>query len=80
MIAWANQHFPSRNVTNLQDVADVFEQTEFNKEMDKIRETLYAETTTQWDAETFLKIFNKVTKQTKAKQRTQHEPLPKLYK
>ena len=80
LIAWANQHFPSRNVTNLQDVADVFEQTEFNKEMDKIRETLYAETTTQWDAETFLKIFNKVTKQTKAKQRTQHEPLPKLYK
>ena len=80
LIAWGSHQFPSRKVANLQDVADIFEMAEFNKELDKIREALYAETATQWNVDEFLNVFNKVEKQAKSKQRTYHEPLPKLYK
>jgi hypothetical protein len=52
----------------------------FNKELDKIRETLYADNEKNWDEKTFLDVFCKITCQLKKRKKTIHEPLPKLYK
>ncbi len=80
LLAWVQQEFPSRQITNLQDVADAFNYPPFNKELDKIRETLYAEDSADWDNKTFLDIFNHIASLNKKHTRTRHEPLPKLYK
>lgn len=80
LINWGQKHFPSRNITNLQDVADIFNNQVFNKEVEKIRETLYAENEKDWNADEFLNIFCKLSKQTKKHKRTTDEPLPRLYK
>ena len=80
LILWGQKHFPNRKVNNLQDVADIFNNPHFNRELEKIRETLYAENEKNWDSAEFLTIFCKLSKQIKAHQRTKDEPLPKLYK
>lgn len=80
LIAWGQQEFPRHKIANLQDVADIFNVAAFNKEMDKIRETLYAENEKDWDAKEFLEIFGKISKHIKKHKRTANEPLPKLYK
>ena len=80
LINWTSAHFPTRQIANLQDVSDIFQSEELNKELEKIREALYAETSSQWDEEAFLKVFKKISTKVKSHQRTQHDPLPKLYK
>ncbi len=80
LLVWVQQEFPSRQITNLQDVADAFNYQPLNKELDKIRETLYAENSADWDVESFLTVFNHVASLNKKHVRTNHEPLPKLYK
>ena len=80
LINWGQRHFPKRDITNLQDVADIFNNQHFNKELDKIREALYAESEKDWNSKEFLDTFCKLSKQIKKHQRTSHEPLPKLYK
>jgi len=80
LINWGQRHFPKRNITNLQDIADIFNNQHFNKELDKIREALYAENEKDWNSKEFLDTFCKLSKQIKKHQRTAHEPLPKLYK
>lgn len=80
LINWGQRNFPNRNITNLQDIADIFNNQSFNRELDKIRETLYAENEKDWNQKEFIEIFCKVSKNIKKHQRTTHEPLPKLYK
>ena len=80
LIVWGTTHFPQHSIVNLQDVADAFQSEAFNKEMDKLRETLYAESQAQWDSENFLKIFQQLSKKLGKQPRKNHEPLPKLYK
>ena len=78
---WSAAEFPRHKVANLQDVADIFQNAAFNKELDKLREALYAETAKDWDNKTFTEIFRKISKQAKKQQRRKtDEPLPKLYK
>ena len=80
LLAWAAEQFPRHHIANLQDVADIFNLPAFNKELDKLRETLYADSEHDWDDKTFLEVFGKISKQIKKHKRTTHEPLPKLYK
>ncbi len=80
LLAWAAAEFPERKITNLQDVADIFQNAAFNKELDKLRETLYAETSKDWDDKTFIDVFCKMAGHAKKHKRTTDEPLPKLYK
>lgn len=80
LLAWAAQQFPRHKITNLQDIADIFNLPAFNKELDKLRETLYADTEGNWDDKTFLEVFGRISKNIKKHKRTINEPLPKLYK
>ena len=81
LLLWSAAEFPRHKVANLQDVADIFQNAAFNKELDKLREALYAETAKDWDNKTFTEIFRKISKQAKKQQRRKtDEPLPKLYK
>ncbi len=80
LLLWAAQEFPRHKIANLQDVADIFDNQEFNKELDKIRETLYSEDSKDWDNKNFVEVFNKISKHIKKHKRSINEPLPKLYK
>ena len=80
LIVWGQKHFPSRHIANLQDVADIFDSSVFNRELDKIRETLYANTEKDWDEKAFLDVFCHMCKSVKKHAKKQKDPLPKLYK
>ena len=80
LILWAQHYFPNRQIANLQDVADVFDSAVFNRELDKIRETLYAQTEKDWDEKSFLNVFCNMCKSVKGHVKKQKPPLPKLYK
>ena len=80
LILWGQHHFPNRHVANLQDVADIFDSPIFNRELDKIRETLYAQTEKDWDEKAFLDVFCHMCKSVKKHVKKQKDPLPKLYK
>ena len=80
LIIWGQKHFPDKNIANLQDVADIFDSPAFNRELDKIRETLYANTEKDWDEKTFLDVFCTMCKSVKKHIKKYKEPLPKLYK
>lgn len=80
LLAWATAEFPRHNITNLQDIADIFDNLGFNKELDRLRETLYSDDTKDWDNKEFLQIFEQVSKHVKKHKKSPNEPLPKLYK
>ena len=80
LILWAQHYFPNQQIANLQDVADIFDSSVFNRELDKIRETLYANTEKDWDEKSFLDVFCSMCKSVKKHIKKYKEPLPKLYK
>lgn len=80
LLVWGQKQFPHHKINNLQDLADIFDDMEFNKELDKIRETLYANDEKDWDPKEFLEVFCKISRRVKKHKRTITEPLPKLYK
>lgn len=80
LIAWAQHYFPDHQIANLQDVSDIFDSSVFNRELDKIRETLYANTEKDWDEKVFLDVFCKMCKSVKKQAKKIKDPLPKLYK
>ena len=80
LIVWGQKHFPDKHIANLQDVADIFDSPVFNRELDKIRETLYANTENDWDDRSFLNVFCSMCKTVKKHVKKQKDPLPKLYK
>ena len=80
LLLWATSEFPRHKITNLQDVSDIFDNLSFNKELDKLRETLYSDDAKDWDNKEFLKNFEQISKHIKKHKRTKNEPLPKLYK
>lgn len=80
LILWGQHHFPHNHIANLQDVADIFDSPVFNRELDKIRETLYAQNEKDWDEKAFLDVFCQMCKTVKKRTKKQKEILPKLYK
>ena len=80
LIVWGQSHFPKRQIANLQDVADIFNSPAFNKELDKIREALYADNAKDWNSTEFIEIFCKLCKQIKKHRKKDEDILPKLYK
>ena len=80
LILWGRHHFPDRNISNLQDVADIFDSAAFNRELDKIRETLYAQNEKEWDEKTFLDVFCSMCKSLKKHTKKLNKVLPELYK
>ena len=80
LLIWAREMFPRHHINNLQDIADAVNLQVFNKELDKIRETLYADNEKNWDEKAFLDVFCKIACQLKKRKKTINEPLPKLYK
>lgn len=80
LILWGQHHFPDRHIVNLQDVADIFDAPIFNRELEKIRETLYAQNEKDWDEKAFLNVFCHMCKSLKKHIKKHKDPLPKLYK
>ncbi len=80
LILWGQSHFPNKQITNLQDIANIFNSPVFNKEIDKIRETLYADNAKDWNASEFIEIFCSLCKQTRRCRKSNEDVLPKLYK
>ncbi len=80
LLWWGKDKYPSAGISNLQDVADVLQDEDFNQQTDKIREFLYSGNNAQWDGSEFVRIFKKAAAHKVKCQSNDDGALPKLYK
>ena len=80
LLLWGQNRFTSLNITNLQDIAAVYNDQELNRQLDKIREALYGGKSAQWNSKEFIKIFKKISARKNSKHPEDGTILPKLYK
>ncbi len=79
VLLWAGNRYPEAQIFSLNDVEDLVGDRSFNCELEKLGEALYANQEAEWNAETFLKVFDRINK-TKIRKKHDNELLPKLYK
>ena len=79
LIAWARDHWHNSKITNLKDVALAAGNKDFAVQLENLGALLYAPDGGEFNAEIFLKTFDKVRK-AKIKSCGDDQPLPKLYK
>ncbi len=80
LVEWGKEKYPSAGITNLQDLADVLKDDEFNGQVDKIREFLYAGSDAQWDGVAFVRAFKRAASHKVKCTSSEDGALPKLYK
>ena len=79
LIIWAQNHYKTQKIADLQKVAEIADDEEFSAQLAIISQNIYGKKQEFWDAGKFITSFNRI-KKTKAKSRKYEEPLPKLYK
>ena len=79
VLRWAGNRYPKAQIFSLNDVEELVGDRSFGCELEKLGEALYAKQEAEWNAEAFLKVFEKVNKM-KARRMHDDELLPKLYK
>lgn len=79
LLEWGRQHFRRDNLSNLKDLAELVDDTQFNCEAEKLTEALYARSSQNWKAGSFIKVFERISNK-KVRKNNDEEPLPKLYK
>lgn len=79
VLLWAKDRYPEAQIFSLDDVEKQANAQVFSRELEKLGEALYADKDADWNAEQFLKAFDKVNK-TKIRKKNDDELLPKLYK
>ena len=72
-------HFQNDNIATLKDIEDLVKLPEFECEIEKLTESLYARDNKDWNEKSFIKVFEKVCKK-KVQRKKNDELLPKLYK
>ena len=76
---WAVKEFPQQRITNLKDVARAVDNPSFDKEIQLLINSLYAENAPAgWNAENFINTFNTIGRANK-KQNKKETALPSLY-
>ena len=79
LLEWARKHFQNDNIATLKDIEDLVKLPEFECEIEKLTESLYARDNKDWNEKSFIKVFEKVCKK-KVQRKKNDELLPKLYK
>lgn len=80
LIDWTATRHPEERVTNLKEVAKLNAQPEFEQQLGKLMEELYANNSADWDAGAFNKAFDKAYKSSAHKKDSDTPLLPRLYK
>lgn len=80
LIDWTATRHPDERVSNLKEVAKLNPQPEFEQQIGKLMEELYANNSADWDAAAFNKAFDKAYKSSARGKDSETLPLPKLYK
>lgn len=80
LIDWTATRHPGERVTNLKEVAKLNPQPEFEHQIGKLMEELYANNSANWDAVAFNKAFDKAYKSSVRGSESETLPLPRLYK
>lgn len=80
LLWWGQAKFPGAGISNLQDLADILHDEDFNLQLDKIREALYGGSEIKWDGVGFVSIFKKAAAHKRRCDKNEEEILPKLYK
>ncbi len=78
LLNWGREHFGDE-INNLGEIASKAQNKEFDDELEKLSEALYAKSNQDWDATAFIKAFEKICDK-KYEKTNAKEPLPKLYK
>lgn len=79
VIAWAKENYPTQNILNLDDVAELFNDEALNAELQKLGQILYSNEQKVFAPKELLKHMQRLTKQTKSG-KAKASPLPNLYK
>lgn len=79
LLLWAKNRFPEERIFSLSDIENLVKSQSFTCELEKLNEALYSNNSTNWNAELFLKVFEKINK-SKIRKEQNDDLLPKLYK
>ena len=79
VLAWAAEKYQRPDINSLKEVEELTNVPEFECELEKLTEALYARDNKDWKSGSFIKVFEKVYAK-KYKRKDDNEPLPKLYK
>lgn len=75
----AAEKYQRPDINSLKEVEELTNVPEFECELEKLTEALYARDNKDWKSGSFIKVFEKVYAK-KYKRKDDNEPLPKLYK
>ena len=79
LLEWARHHYRRQSINSLKDIEELSNDQQFECELEKLTEALYAKQATDWKSGSFIKVFERVTRK-KYQKKEDNEPLPKLYK
>lgn len=79
ILEWAAHKYKLEKISNLNEVGRLTQNKEFMAELDKLTAILYADSNIDWNAQKFIKTFEKVYKQ-KARKKNDDKLLPELYR
>lgn len=80
VLLWARKTFPSAEIRNLDDVADILQDEEFSQVLKQLRQALYRGNKENFDANHFMDVFVRMCKKAKSRRKRDDELLPKLYR
>ncbi len=78
LVLWGQKNYKSQNINNLDDVAKAAAEPEFGKQLQKLNNILYGGKDENVDEKVILRTIKQA--ESSQKQKTEAEPLPKLYK
>ncbi len=79
LFEWARHRYHRRDISSLKEIEDLVKDSQFDCELEKLSEALYAKDSADWQAGSFIKVFERISKR-KAPKKDDNAPLPKLYK
>lgn len=80
LILWAQTNYKNKQITNLNDLADILGDQDFKKAVGELSEALYGSITkSTFSIKSFQKIFKRALKNKKKAEKAKNSPIPPLY-
>ncbi len=69
LVTWADEHFPDKNVSTLDDVKRIINDTSFNEELTNLQACFFGKQTQQWQGQKLKTLIIEINKRPKSKQK-----------
>ena len=80
LILWTKTHYPDKVVSNLRDVANIFDDEDLREHLDELSNVLYSENKNKsFNLRAFKKAFKRAVKKKRVSEKQRQTPIPPLY-